>query len=124
MPRVTRGQNYRLDLSAIPQRYDRRVPIVGGVELRQLRYFAAVAQEQSVTVAAARLRISQSALSSAVAQLEAAMGTALFRRVPRRGVELTESGLRLLHESLPLLEAAEELPARVRQDHQALPRRR
>ncbi|PRY16945.1 LysR substrate-binding domain-containing protein [Kineococcus rhizosphaerae] len=87
--------------------------------LTQLRYFAAVAQEQSVTVAAARLRISQSALSSAVAQLEAAMGTALFRRVPRRGVELTESGLRLLHESLPLLEAAEELPARVRQDHQA-----
>lgn len=86
--------------------------------LTQLRYFAVVAQQNSVTAAAARLRVSQSALSSAVAQLEAAMGTALFRRVPRRGVELTESGLRLLRESLPLLEAADQLPARVRLDEE------
>nr|WP_218886032.1 LysR substrate-binding domain-containing protein [Kineococcus aurantiacus] len=83
-----------------------------------MRYFAVVAQRRSVTAAAAELRVSQSALSSAVAQLEAAMGTTLFRRVPRRGVEPTDSGLRLLRESLPLLEAAEQLPARVRLDEQ------
>lgn len=72
-----------------------------------------------MTVAAAGLNVSQSALSSSIAHLEAAMGAALFQRVPRRGVRLTESGLRLLRECLPLLEAADQLPASVRLDDEA-----
>ncbi|MBT0772290.1 LysR family transcriptional regulator [Kineosporia sp. J2-2] len=88
--------------------------------LSQLRYFSVVAQEGSMTGAAGRLRITQSALSSAVAQLEAAMGVPLFRRLPRRGLSLTDPGRRLLRESLPLLEEVDRLPALVRGEEEAL----
>lgn len=62
-----------------------------GVELRQLRYAIAVAKERSFTGAAARLNVSQSALSEQVAQLESEVGFQLFQRT-KRGVETTESG--------------------------------
>ncbi len=42
--------------------------------LNQLRYFSVVAQEGGMTAAAGRLSITQSALSSAIAQLEARWG--------------------------------------------------
>jgi DNA-binding transcriptional LysR family regulator len=88
--------------------------------LSQLRYFAVVAQEGSMTAAAGRLSITQSALSSAVAQLEAAMGVALFLRLPRKGLTLTDPGRRLLRESLPLLEEMDRLPGLVRGEDEEL----
>jgi len=61
------------------------------LNLHHLRYFHAVAVEGNLTRTAQRLRVSQSALSSQIRQLESELGTALFDRVGRR-LELTEAG--------------------------------
>lgn len=64
-------------------------------DTRALRYFVAVAEEKSITKAAARLRIAQPAISRQVAWLEKELGTPLLVRLAR-GVELTEAGEVLL----------------------------
>jgi len=64
-------------------------------EMRALRYFVCVAEEQSFSKAAGRLRIAQPALSRQIAGLERDLGIPLFDRLPR-GVELTEAGEILL----------------------------
>lgn len=84
--------------------------------LVQLRYFCTVAEMENMTAAAAALNVTQSTLSSAVSQLEQAMGTQFFIRLPRRGLRLTPAGRRLLESSLLLLEEAEQLPATVRDE--------
>ncbi|WP_063752401.1 LysR family transcriptional regulator [Streptomyces natalensis] len=68
---------------------------LSGVELRHLRYFAAVAEAGTVTKAARRLRIAQPSLSQQIRLLERRIGTQLFRRMPQ-GMELTEAGRLLL----------------------------
>jgi DNA-binding transcriptional LysR family regulator len=83
-------------------------------ELRQLRYFVAVAQELNVTRAAARLGIAQQSLSQQIRALETQFGVALFERGPR-GVELTGVGAVLLREARPVLAAAERAVQTVRQ---------
>jgi len=66
-----------------------------GVELRHLRYFAAVADAGTVTRAAERLFIAQPTLSQQIQRLEQVIGTPLLHR-GRDGVQLTGAGTTLL----------------------------
>ena len=77
------------------------------VELRQLRYFVAVAEELSVTAAAARLGLAQQSLSQQIAVLERRLRARLFDR-DTRGTRLTEVGRIFLPEARAVLERAEQ----------------
>lgn len=61
------------------------------INLNQLRVFKAIFEEQSITAAARRLRISQPAVSKQLAELESALGAPLVDRLPR-GIRLTQAG--------------------------------
>ena len=61
------------------------------MEVHQLRYFVAVADEGSFSRAAAKVRVSQPSLSQQIRKLEAEVGQPLFDRLPR-SVVLTEAG--------------------------------
>jgi DNA-binding transcriptional LysR family regulator len=74
--------------------------------LEQLRVFVAVAERQHVTRAAEALNLAQSAVSAAIAALEARHGAQLFHRVGR-GIELTEAGALFLIEARAVLARAE-----------------
>jgi DNA-binding transcriptional LysR family regulator len=82
-------------------------------DLRQLRYFVAVAREGSLTRAAATIPIAQQSLSAQIRSLERQVGAPLFDRGPR-GVELTDVGSALLKEARPLVTQADRAFDRVR----------
>lgn len=77
--------------------------------LRQLEYFVAVAEAGSVTAAAQAIHLSQSALSTALVELERALNVQLLLRHHARGVTLTSAGEQLLAASRRLLRQAAEL---------------
>lgn len=76
------------------------------MELQQMRYVVAVAEEASFTRAAARCFVVQSALSHQVKALEKELGVILFARTSRR-VELTAAGEAFLSGARASLDAAE-----------------
>jgi DNA-binding transcriptional LysR family regulator len=75
-------------------------------DIEELLVFAAVARERSFTKAAAKLRVSQSALSRTVQQFEARLGVRLLARTTR-SVSPTEAGERLLQTAGPRFEEIE-----------------
>lgn len=76
------------------------------MELRHLRYFCAVAEEQSFTAAARRLHVSQSGVSGQIRDLEEEIGATLLRR-NRRDVSLTPEGALFLREAQAILARAD-----------------
>lgn len=73
--------------------------------LEQLRIFVAVAEREHVTGAARDINLTQSAVSAAIAALEARYATRLFDRVGRR-IELTQAGRLFLTEARAVLARA------------------
>ena len=88
------------------------------LNLRQLEVFAAIARSGSSRAAAERVARSQSAASSALAELEAVLGVQLFDRLGRRLV-LNENGQALLPAALALLDQAVELETLFNAEHAA-----
>src|SRR5919202_1413087 len=82
--------------------------------LNDLIAFVAVARERSFTNAAAKLGVSQSALSQTIRQLEARLGVRLLTRTTR-SVSLTEAGERVVGTAAPRIEEIEAELAAVRE---------
>jgi len=89
------------------------------VELRQLRYFTALAEELNFTRAAERLHISQPPLSAQIAQLEDELGVKLFHRNSRK-VSLTDAGAAFLRDVRLIQSRLKEATQRVRNIHSGL----
>jgi LysR family transcriptional regulator, nitrogen assimilation regulatory protein len=87
--------------------FSRYFATIDGMELRQLRYFVAIAKFGSLSKAAEQVYVAQSALSHQLAQLEDELGGPLFHR-SRRGVELTESGRIFLAHATAILRQVED----------------
>jgi DNA-binding transcriptional LysR family regulator len=90
-------QQRKVSLAAIADRDS-----VDAMELRQLDYFVAVADERSFTRGARRVHVVQSAVSAAVQKLERELGVPLMLRAGR-GVSLTDAGAALLPHARAML---------------------
>jgi DNA-binding transcriptional LysR family regulator len=81
------------------------------MELRHLRYFVVVGEEQHYGRAARRLRVAQPALSRQIQDLERELGFKLFDRLPR-GVKLSAAGKLFLEDAGRILQAVSQATAR------------
>jgi DNA-binding transcriptional LysR family regulator len=86
---------------------------VYGMELYQIRHFAAVAQTGSFTKGAIRAAVSQPALSASIAKLEEELGVKLFHRSPR-SVALTPAGRRFHTTAQEVLGSCNKVKAELR----------
>jgi DNA-binding transcriptional LysR family regulator len=84
-----------------------------GMELRQLRYFVAVAEEGNITRAAKKIFLTQPALSRQIKALEDEIGQCLLER-QAHSIRLTPVGEALVHEAREFLQRAEAMLERVR----------
>src|SRR3990170_2948615 len=109
VPWLTQGK-HRLALnlqSALVDAHEPRRQPPEWLELRDLRYFLAVAEELNFTRAAERLHLAQQALSAAIRALERDLGLELFTRSTRH-VALTAAGEALVSGARHVLESAAE----------------
>src|SRR5512141_1770237 len=83
------------------------------MELRQLRYFVAVAEQGNISQAAKRIYLTQPALSRQIKLLEDEIGQCLLER-QAHSIRLTPAGETLLREARVLLQQAEQMIERVR----------
>src|SRR5213596_538543 len=83
------------------------------MELRHLRYFIGVAEEENVSRAALKLHLSQPALSRQIRDLEEELGFALFAR-GANSIRLTDGGKAVLIGARAVLQRAEEAVNRAR----------
>ncbi|MBC5579952.1 LysR family transcriptional regulator [Anaerofilum sp. BX8] len=84
------------------------------MDIRTLRYFLAVAREESITGAAAVLHLTQPTLSRQLMELESELGKQLFIRGKRR-VTLTEDGILLRKRALEIVELMDKTEAEFRE---------
>lgn len=84
------------------------------MEVHQLEYLVALAEEGSFTRAAERLHIAQPSLSQQMQKLEREIGQPLFDRLPR-GVTVTEAGQRLLGHARRILAEIEDAKRQARE---------
>jgi LysR family transcriptional regulator, benzoate and cis,cis-muconate-responsive activator of ben and cat genes len=87
--------------------------MVSGMELRQLRYFVAVAEEGNISRAANKMFLTQPALSRQIKALEEEIGQCLLER-QAHSIRLTLIGEALLREARELLQHADQMLKRVR----------
>ena len=85
--------------------------------LVQLRYFVTAATRRSMTEASLDLHVAQSAVSTAIAQLERGLGVQLFVRQRSKGLALTDAGEQLLRDARSLLAQVDEMTDTVRGRH-------
>jgi DNA-binding transcriptional LysR family regulator len=78
---------------------------------RQLAYFIAAGETGSITLASAKVNISQPAISTAIAHIERELDVQLFLRHHAQGLSLTPAGRALLREAKQLIKQAESLYA-------------
>ena len=83
------------------------------MELRHLRYFVAVGEEQHYGRAAKSLRVAQPALSRQIQDLEQEIGFRLFDRLPR-GVKINEAGKLFLNDARRILQEINDATARAK----------
>jgi len=83
------------------------------VEIRVLRYFIAVANEESISAAAKQLHLSQPTLSRQLKDLEMELGTDLFIRGNRK-ISLTEEGKYLLKKAKEIVDLADKTEANLK----------
>ena len=83
------------------------------MELRHLRYFVAVGEEEHYGRAARRLRLAQPALSRQIQDLEQEIGFRLFDRLPR-GVKINEAGKLFLNDARSILQEVNDATARAK----------
>src|SRR6516165_6316645 len=81
------------------------------MELRHLRYFVAIGEEENYRRAAQRLHVAQTALSTQIQDLEAELGFKVFDRLPR-GVKLSVAGRLFLEDARRILREVNEAAAR------------
>lgn len=88
--------------------------------LRQLEYFVAVAETQSITEAAERSHVSQAAVSLAITELEKLLGVTLTIRRRAKGVTLTAEGRLMLPQARGILEQCQTLLNHAQQARKSL----
>ncbi|WEV43969.1 LysR family transcriptional regulator [Lactobacillus sp. ESL0684] len=87
------------------------------MELRVLRYFLTIVNEQSISHAANKLHISQPTISRQIHELESELGVSLFER-NHRGIKLTSAGEYLANQARQLIALADKTSANINKEHE------